>query len=202
MSHTKSSLPCSVSGCQRPLHAGGLCKLHYYRLRNTGTTDDRKPPSASERFWSKVNKDGLLHPTLGTACWLWTASTCLSGYGTFGFRRRLIKAHRYSWELHHGTIPDGLFVLHRCDVSRCVNPDHLFLGTLADNAADRDCKGRQARGESCGTSRLTVEQVIAIRLRHRKGSSTDGSTALAREYKVHHSTIRNIISRFRWKHVE
>lgn len=93
----------------------------------------------AERFWPKVQH--------GTAdeCWLWTAALKESGYGQFminSLSRKPLKAHRISWELAHGSIPDGLHVLHHCDNRRCVNPSHLFLGTNDDNIRDMIAKGR------------------------------------------------------------
>src|SRR5687767_4720826 len=88
----------------------------------------------SERFWEKVRKtDG---------CWLWTASRNAKGYGQIMYQRRPIHAHRVSWQLANGPIPDGLCVLHRCDNPQCVNPGHLFLGTIVDNNRDMFAKGR------------------------------------------------------------
>lgn len=99
----------------------------------------------ADRFWEKVDKNGSVHPVLGTRCWMWTASLGTAGYGQIGVGGRGVPpgaSHRVSWELHFGPIPDGLNVLHKCDVKPCVNPAHFFLGTLLDNNADMKAKGR------------------------------------------------------------
>ena len=92
---------------------------------------------------AKVNRSGPeARPGLGP-CWLWTAFTKENGYGQFGRAKHDgVYAHRFSYELHVGPVPEGLCVLHKCDVRSCVRPDHLFLGTERDNAHDRDTKGR------------------------------------------------------------
>ena len=90
-----------------------------------------------DRFWARVEKTAT--------CWNWTGARLPKGYGMIGarsWRDGWQCAHRVSWELHFGAIPDGLHCLHRCDNPPCVNPAHLWLGTNADNAADRDSKGR------------------------------------------------------------
>lgn len=92
-----------------------------------------KSADPSIRFLAKVNKDGPIHPTLGTACWLWTASIDLGGYGQFYYRGARGKAHRFAYESAVGPIPDGLQLDHLCRVRSCVNPAHLEAVTMLEN---------------------------------------------------------------------
>ena len=87
-----------------------------------------------ERFFEKVEKT--------EKCWGWLAGTNKDGYGKFKMRGKTLQAHRLSWVIHNGIIPEGMCVLHHCDNPPCVNPAHLFLGTILDNNRDRDAKGR------------------------------------------------------------
>jgi hypothetical protein len=91
----------------------------------------------SERFMKHVHKS--IDPV---GCWWWTGSIMSSGYGHFKMAGGMVGSHRASWQLAFGPIPEGLFVLHHCDNQRCVNPEHLFLGTHADNVRDCVAKGR------------------------------------------------------------
>jgi hypothetical protein len=156
------------------------------------TGRSRKVP-LEERFWKYVQKtDG---------CWLWTGGTLPGGYGLTktGEGRRMATVHRISYEMHHGPIPKGLCVLHRCDVRNCVNPAHLFLGTKGDNNTDRTAKGRSARGERSGSSRLTADAVREIRNRYAAGGIT--VVRLGAEFGVHFATVARVINRITWRHV-
>jgi hypothetical protein len=113
--------------------------------------------------------------------------------------QRNVRAHRVSWELAHGAIPDELHVLHRCDVRACVRPDHLYLGTHTDNVADRDNKGRQPRGERNGLAKLTPEQVRTMRAEYAAGGISQ--PALAKRYGIAHGTIEAIVHHRSWKHL-
>lgn len=153
------------------------------------------------RFWAKVNKDGpapILQPALGP-CWLWTASVTGSGkvnHGQFTLSRNgqpqvHLYAHRISWELAYGPIPDGLKICHHCDIPRCVRPAHLFLGTQADNLHDAARKGRIYNHKPRTTRAFTPADRLAIyQLPYRRGLIV----ALARQYGVSKTAISLIRS--------
>ncbi len=153
------------------------------------------------RFWSKVNKDGSIPahmPHLGK-CWEWMPHCTQYGYGQTRWFGEQMLSHRISWELTYGVIQDGLFVLHKCDNRRCVNPEHLFLGIHQDNIDDKMRKERQAKGETHYKVKLTKEQVIEIRKRYAAGNISHRD--LATEYHVWKSTISVILNRKTWKHI-
>ncbi len=147
----------------------------------TGVRPYKKQPLAIrvERYIERITESG---------CWLWTGAS-ISGYGAvnLGVEGGVALAHRVLWEITFGPIPAGLFACHRCDVRRCVNPHHLFLGTNADNMADCHAKGRESHGSKRPAAKLTEEQVREIRARSATGESNKD---LAREYGV----VRQIIS--------
>lgn len=149
--------------------------------------------SPVERFWGNVVKT--------ESCWLWTGKNKNSrtGHGRLRVNKRTVVASRFSWEIHKGPIPEGLKVLHHCDVGACVNPKHLYLGTLSDNAKDMFKRlRRDIKGENNGRSKLSKDQVLEILRRYRKGL---GPT-LAKEFRVSDSTILAIIKGKLWKHLD
>jgi endogenous inhibitor of DNA gyrase (YacG/DUF329 family) len=108
-------------------------------LRATGRRrSERTRTTFWARFWARVAKS--------EDCWLWQGPLLRDGYGQVSTNGRPKPAHRISWEAADGPIPTGLYVLHRCDTPACVRPEHLFLGTAADNYADSRAKGRNTRG--------------------------------------------------------
>ena len=177
------------------IHTGELSKskakegiIHVLHGLGEVEHNDGQP---EQRFWSKVNK------TVG--CWGWQASTSGDGYGQIKWGNAIRGSHRVSWELHNGRIPDGLFVLHRCDNKLCVCPGHLFLGTHEDNMKDMVEKGRQSRGEEIGISKLTEDNVKEIRSRY--AATSVSMAGLAKDYGVRRRTIKRAIRRKTWKHV-
>jgi hypothetical protein len=157
----------------------------------------RKGESALERFYSGI--------VMGASdCWYWRKVRPL-GYGAC-YMLGEVFAHRVSWRLHHGDIPAGMYVLHRCDVRNCVNPAHLFLGTKADNHRDMVEKGRQPRGykkpnhtmrgEGSPRAKLSRADVAEIRRALADGES---GAALARRYGVTRGAIYHIAKGRAWR---
>lgn len=142
-----------------------------------------------KRFWNKVQIAD------DSSCWPWTATKIRKGYGRFNLKGENLLAHRVAWELSKGKIPSGLHVLHRCDNPSCCNPTHLFLGTNNDNVKDKINKGRLRQGVDLPYSKLTAEEIIAIR------NSDKTQRWLAEHYNVGAATICNIKNRRTYKNV-
>ena len=140
------------------------------------------------RFYSKIDKTEI--------CWNWSAGLSDQEYGKFSIGRLNYNAHRYSWILHRGAIRKNMFVCHACDNKRCVNPDHLFLGTQKTNMKDKTKKGRAQKGEKCYNSKLTIGQVADIINDKRIYKQ------IAAEYNVSKSLITKIKCGNAWAHVK
>jgi hypothetical protein len=162
----------------------------------------RKAP-AELRFWRDIDKSGPCHTQLGR-CWIWKLGPLSRNcpYGQISVKHRNVRVHKFSWVLHHGEVPAGLSILHKCDTPLCVNPDHLFLGTQKDNQQDMVAKGRENRGEGRPQSKLTEEQVMEIRRLYVKGDNEYGTYGLARKYGVHQGTIWGIVAGRRWGYLQ
>ena len=147
-----------------------------------------------ERFWEKVQRSD--------SCWEWTGCRLRSGYGQIKWGDKIRRAHRVSWEIHFGPIPDGLWVLHHCDNPPCVRPDHLYLGTLVDNAQDCVRRGRhyhwRGQGEGHPMARLTEGQVLEIRRQRENGLS---GHLIARAFGLSKTQVYDIINRKSWAHL-
>jgi hypothetical protein len=172
------------------------------------------------RFWSKVQV-----PQDRNQCWVWFGGSDQHGYGCLNTGLgKSMRAHRYSWVLHFGEIPDGLWVLHHCDNPSCVNPAHLWLGTQTDNMQDMAKKGRGGHithpervsrganngrcthperypiGSRCSHAKLTEESVEEIKARYGLGSVT--IRQLAAEFEVSFSAVQQLLAGRSWKHVK
>lgn len=163
-----------------------------YRHRPNGEIDS---VPLEERFWNKVKE--------GPGCWEWQGYKFSNGYGGIKSHqgKRMLLAHRVSYAIAYGEIPEGKLVCHKCDNTKCVRPDHLFLGTQADNLLDMRRKGRsgdrRVYGEKNGSAKLTSNQVLEIRKRYLAGGITQ--KALAGEYGVSLPLIEKIIGGRLWK---
>lgn len=168
--------------------------------------------SAVEKFWAQVDKLGPIPercPELG-ACWVWVGNLDQrGGYGRLSLKigahdafpkgKQNIMAHRYSYLLEYGEIPEGMLVRHKCDNPPCVNPKHLELGTNEDNMRDRKERGRYALGENSARSVLTEEQVITLRAEAIPGKI--GYKQLAKKYNLNPHTVQSVLRRQTWKHL-
>ncbi len=191
---------CSFHGCAKPAISKGLCAGHYRQqrrgeiLRPLQTQHHGLSEYARFMRWVEVAKP--------TECWQWKGSRKSGGWhGQFRAADGGNElAHRVAWRLLKGEIPQGMFVLHRCDNPACCNPSHLFLGNQSDNARDMWEK-RRARpgvsiGENHGMSKLTADAVREIR------GSAESGVALAAKFHVSPVTIGEIRKRKTWKHID
>ena len=145
-----------------------------------------------KRFFEKVDFTENL-----TTCWIWTACLNSKGYGLISINGELKLAHRISFMLKNGEIPKGMVIMHTCDNRKCVNPEHLRMGTIGDNNKDMVEKGRQAKGEKNGRAKLTYKQVECIRKLYADGDHS--YKYLAHYFGVSRWAIGSIIKEEFWK---
>lgn len=148
-----------------------------------------KARSHHEKFWEKVDKSG--------DCWNWLGHIDKCGYGKFWN----YLAHRFSWVDSFGEIPDGMYVCHKCDNPRCVNPDHLFLGTQKDNMDDMVKKGRHkyVKGEESHKSKLNKNDIYVIRSLVSQGYT---HLEISKKFRVSISAIAHIVHGRSWSWVK
>lgn len=167
----------------------------------------RARPRAPVSIWDEVTRileafEARYIPEAITGCFLWTGTLkSMAGhggrmpYGEFWYRDERTAAHRASWELYRGPIPDGLWALHRCDTPQCVNPDHLFLGTHVDNVRDMFAKGR---ARTTGAAKIPDDVVREIRAR---GDAGQNGRAISKALGVSHCAACSIVRRSSYTHV-
>jgi hypothetical protein len=192
-------MPCYIDGCNGKIEAYGLCKKHYRRIKAHGTPDGGKYSRASleVRFWRKVEKKSE------NECWTWLGSKTPKGYGSIikddGSKKK-IGAHRASYIINKGEIPDGLYILHSCDNTSCVNPNHLRAGTQSENIKEAFDKDRKTQpilfGEENPKSKLTIEQVKFI-----KANPQLGHKHIADMFGLSPNCIRGVRIGRTWKEV-
>lgn len=175
-------------------HYEPRCKKCNRAAANVRATAARAPGytvSASARFSSYVQR-GEPHE-----CWEWQGTVKRHGYGQMWFRGKSDRAHRVSYQLHNGAIPEGLLIRHTCDNKLCVNPGHLITGTGKDNARDAVERGLYPRGETQGRSKLTLEQVREIRRNWK--NRTESQKSMAGRFGVSTSAVQFVAAGQSWR---
>lgn len=193
---------CLVPGCDRKIRRKSTyCSMHKRREERHGFAGFQNPKrtvgDVVTRFCSKYK----VQVNTEKECWRWIGGINKSGYGTFLGGELGSLAHRVSYSIYVGKIPEGMHVCHTCDNRWCVNPNHLFLGTNAENMADRDKKGRQAHlsGAMNGNAKLNNTQVARIKKMLKETNITQAE--LAKRVGVSQSNISDIARGKIWKHV-
>lgn len=149
--------------------------------------------TSDESFLSKFNA------VESEKCWEWSSTIESSGYGIFTFNKKTYKSHRYSYEFYNKIAPLSLFVCHRCDNRKCVNPNHLFLGTHKDNMEDMAKKLRGTNGEKNTQSKLNTNDIISIRSAY--NNLDIKMSEIAEIYGVSKGAISFLVRGITWRHI-
>ena len=187
---------CIIPGCSSPVANKGMCTKHYQRSLKYDVLSLRSIKcdfSLKERFLFYCSENKY------TGCVEWLGLKDRDGYGYLSIQGANKRAHRLSFELFKGYIPENTQICHTCDNPSCVNPEHLFLGTNKDNCADKVLKGRQARGSKSGMAILHENDVVAIKKRLALGESC---TRIGRSFGVSSWVVSRIKHGKNWKHVQ
>ena len=183
---------CSIEGCDTRVYAKRMCERHYARVRRHGSpyVDKRaERRDSAEWLWSHYI------PVPESGCWIWEGNATPQGYGFMKVGPDRVLTHRLAYSLAAGPVTGSDCVLHRCDNPSCINPSHLFLGTRADNNADRTRKGRHVYGSASPNAKLTDEVVRRARI------SDEPLPVLAARHGVSHETMRLAVLGQTWRHI-
>jgi hypothetical protein len=198
---------CSVTDCESDVYAKGFCRPHYKCFKRIG-----KPIPDRVTIHGSIEKKFALKSKgrNETGCWLWSGRLDKDGYGSLRDGQKMKRAHRVSWEIHHGPIPKGLGVLHKCNNPTCVNPEHLKIGDHKDNMSDRQANGKpwhsstfkrklgeRMKGRKItwgdriaeAVRKLTKKQADEVLLRIQNGERI---SALAAELGMHRTSVSKI----------
>ena len=187
---------CQIDGCGKDARHLGWCLAHYKRYNRYGD------PTAGSSSHYKTPNDAFMARSVmrDSGCIEWIGSRDSNGYGQLRINKKLVKAHRYAVEQKTGPIPFGMVVMHICDNPRCVNVDHLRIGTYTDNVRDMDAKGRrvnnQARGMASYNAKITDDDVKAIRSDNRR------QIDIAASYGIAQTVVSKIKLYQAWSHVK
>ncbi|RFB07641.1 HNH endonuclease [Bacillus sp. OE] len=178
---------CFIEGCESDALARGVCNKHYLRYKKTGSFD-KKPCGNKVDF--DINENG---------CFI-CVSHATSSNGYFGLtkNRKRYSMHRFIYEEMFGEIPEGLVVMHKCDNKKCINPEHMELGTIADNTKDASKRNLIPKGSSHHNSKLTEDVVREIKRRLRDGETPK---SLSEKYNTSYIGVIKIKNGKSWKHV-
>ena len=204
---------CKVQGCNRISHTRGWCAAHYRRVMRHGDDAAAIPLMGKAKTpRQRLEEKSTRVPLCG--CQLWFGACVPAGYGVTHYDGRQQYAHRVAWQLEKGAIPPGILVLHTCDMPACINVNHLFLGTGADNMADKMSKGRWkggaptgdknpmrihkriSAGERNGNAKLSQRQIEEIRASYKRGITRQ--VDIARKFGVNQTQVSSIIRRTSW----
>ncbi len=188
-------IKCLVEDCIKKLKSRGYCTSHYPKFLREGKLSILHKKTLLDKFWEKVDMKTK------NECWLWMGAIS-ANYGQFkgmiGGKIKQTSAQRFSWELTNGVIPINMHVLHHCDNPICVNPQHLFLGTVLDNMRDKINKGRMImpKGDNHYNSKLSYSKVKEIRQLAIKG---EHHKKIASQFHVARTTITAVVNNRTWR---
>lgn len=194
---------CKSEGCgSSKIHARGFCAKHYTRLRKRKFVfnDDGSVPGLDDNL---SLRERLMHYTSKdeNGCWIWQGAINTQGYGHMSYKGRLGLASRWSYEVFVQEIPPKMNVLHKCDVPKCINPNHLFLGSQLDNVRDAIAKGRMVYRKGEGHPNSMINDDIAKNIINKLASGLD-ATSIAKHLDISRHIVYSIKYGKAWQHIQ